>query len=83
MLVFSCGAGLVSPVALARAVSVDPAVTGSAAGLYGFTQMLVGAVCTSLVTLGSSPALATAIILVGAVVFAGGAFALGARAGAR
>jgi len=83
MLVFSCGAGLVSPVALAKTVSVDPALTGSAAGLYGFTQMLVGAVCTSLATLGSSPALATAIILVGAVVFAGGAFTLGTRAGPR
>jgi len=67
MFVFTCGAGLTSPNALTRAVSVNPQLTGSAAGLYGFTQMMIGAICTSLVALGSDPALAAALILVGAM----------------
>ncbi|MBB3178015.1 multidrug effflux MFS transporter [Variovorax sp. Sphag1AA] len=77
MLVFTCGAGLSSPVALARAVSVEPALTGSAAGLYGFTQMLVGAICTSLVTIGSNPAMSAACVMVAAVLLAAGGFAYG------
>jgi len=38
-------------------------VIGSASGLYGFSQMGVGAICTALVGLGSDPALTAAIIL--------------------
>lgn len=63
MFVFGMGAGIASPAALTQAISVNPQVIGSASGLYGFSQMGVGAICTALVGLGSDPALAAAIIL--------------------
>ncbi len=74
MFVFTCGAGLTSPNALTRAVSVNPQLTGSAAGLYGFTQMIIGAICTSLVSFGNDPALAAALVLVGAMAVSQAAF---------
>ena len=66
LFVFTLGVGVASPAALTEAISVNPRVTGSASGLYGFTQMAVGAVCTALAGLGSNPALATGLVLVGA-----------------
>ena len=63
MFVFGMGAGIASPAALTQAISVNPHVIGSASGLYGFSQMGVGALCTALVGLGSDPALTAAIIL--------------------
>ncbi|MBC9180134.1 multidrug effflux MFS transporter [Pseudoroseomonas ludipueritiae] len=66
MFVFTLGAGIASPAALTQAISVDPQVIGSASGLYGFTQMAVGAVCTALAGLGQDPALAAALVLAGA-----------------
>jgi len=66
MFVFSLGAGIASPAALTLAISVDPEIIGSASGLYGFTQMVVGAACTALAGLGSDPALAAALVLSGA-----------------
>jgi DHA1 family bicyclomycin/chloramphenicol resistance-like MFS transporter len=63
MFVFGVGAGIASPAALSQAISVNPQVIGSASGLYGFSQMGVGAICTALVGLGSDPALTAAIIL--------------------
>ena len=63
MFVFGMGAGIASPAALSQAISVNPQVIGSASGLYGFSQMGVGAICTALVGLGSDPALTAAIIL--------------------
>jgi DHA1 family bicyclomycin/chloramphenicol resistance-like MFS transporter len=63
MFVFGMGAGVASPAALTQAISVNPQVIGSASGLYGFSQMGVGAICTALVGLGSDPALSAAIIL--------------------
>jgi len=63
MFVFGVGAGIASPAALTQAISVNPHVIGSASGLYGFSQMGVGAVCTALVGLGGDPALTAAIIL--------------------
>jgi len=66
MFVFGIGAGVASPSALTQAISVNPAVIGSASGLYGFSQMGVGAICTALVGFGTNPALAAAVILVGA-----------------
>ncbi|WP_297831848.1 multidrug effflux MFS transporter, partial [Pseudomonas sp.] len=53
---FAVGAGLASPAALSRALSVDAHLTGSAAGLYGFLQMAVGALCTFAVGFGRDPA---------------------------
>jgi len=66
MFVFGMGAGIASPAALTQAISVNPHVIGSASGLYGFSQMGVGAICTALVALGSDPALTAAIILAAA-----------------
>jgi DHA1 family bicyclomycin/chloramphenicol resistance-like MFS transporter len=66
MFMFTLGAGIASPAALTEAISVNPLVTGSASGLYGFTQMAVGALCTALAGLGDDPALAAAIVLVAA-----------------
>ncbi len=64
--VFALGAGVASPLALTSAISLNPKVIGSASGLYGFTQMAVGGICTALVGLGHDPALATALVLSGA-----------------
>jgi len=66
MFVFGMGAGVASPAALTQAIGVNPQVIGSASGLYGFSQMGVGAICTALVGLGSDPALTAAIILAAA-----------------
>jgi DHA1 family bicyclomycin/chloramphenicol resistance-like MFS transporter len=42
---------------------VNSKTIGSASGLYGFMQMVIGAICTSLSGLGNNPALAAALIL--------------------
>jgi MFS transporter, DHA1 family, multidrug resistance protein len=63
MVVFTIGVGIASPAALTQAVSVNPLVIGSASGLYGFTQMAVGALCTAAAGFGSNPALAAALVL--------------------
>lgn len=64
------GAGVASPAALAETLNVDPLMAGSISGLYGFTQMIIGAICTALSGLGGDPAFAT-----GAVLLAAGALA--------
>jgi len=46
VVVFMIGAGMASPFALSGAVSVNPHLIGAASGLYGFTQMAYGALCT-------------------------------------
>lgn len=79
MFVFGIGAGIASPAALTQAISVNPEVIGSASGLYGFSQMGVGAICTALVGTGHDPALTAAIILVGAGVIGQAAFWLALR----
>jgi DHA1 family bicyclomycin/chloramphenicol resistance-like MFS transporter len=66
MFVFTLGVGIAAPAALTQAISVNPHVIGSASGLYGFTQMAVGGLCTALAGVGSDPALATAIVLAAA-----------------
>src|SRR5947209_14600209 len=58
-----CSGRLVNPAALTKAVSVNPRVIGSAAGLYGFGQMFVGAVCTTLSGVGPDPMLSSALIM--------------------
>ena len=63
MFLFTLGVGTAAPAALAQALGVNPIVIGSASGLYGFTQMAVGALCTALAGLGSDPALAAALVL--------------------
>lgn len=43
---FMVGAGMASPFAITGAVSVNPQAIGAASGLYGFTQMTYGVLCT-------------------------------------
>ena len=43
MVLFSFGNGLGLPNAMAGAISVDPSIAGTASGLLGFAQMMVGA----------------------------------------
>jgi DHA1 family bicyclomycin/chloramphenicol resistance-like MFS transporter len=80
MLMFTFGVGIAGPTALAEAISVNPHVVGSASGVYGFTQMMVGAICTSLASVGSSPALASALVLAAAGLLAQAAFWVAVRA---
>ena len=66
MFFYTFGCGMAGPISLTLAVGVNPLVIGSASGLYGALQMAVGALCTALAGLGSSPALSTALVLAGA-----------------
>ena len=79
MFLFTVGSAVASPAALTKAISVNPHVTGSASGLYGCTQMAVGAICSALVGLGSDPGLAAGLVLVVAGIIGQGAFWLAAR----
>lgn len=60
-LVMTMGAGMSSPAALSRSLTAVPWLVGSAAGLYGFGQMAMGALGTMLVGHGSDPAVACAV----------------------
>src|SRR5690606_6408603 len=66
MFFYALGAGTTSPAALTKALSINPNVVGSAAGLYGFTQMTIGALCTWLVGFGHDAAISAGLVLVGA-----------------
>jgi DHA1 family bicyclomycin/chloramphenicol resistance-like MFS transporter len=79
MFLFTVGVGSASPAALTQAISVDPQVIGSASGLYGFTQMVVGAFCTTLAGIGSNPALSSALVLAASGVVAQISFAMALR----
>jgi DHA1 family bicyclomycin/chloramphenicol resistance-like MFS transporter len=68
MMVFVIGSGLASPAALSKTLAVPAQQVGAAAGLYGFSQMALGAVFTTLVGLGDNPAMAAAVVLLGAAV---------------
>lgn len=63
LFIFMFGSGMGGPASITLAIGVNTRVIGSASGLYGFTQMFIGAVCTALVGLGHNPALAAATIL--------------------
>lgn len=79
MLFFTCGCGMTSPAALGKAVNVDPGLVGSAAGLYGFSQMAIGAICTTLAAVGHHPALAAATVMVVATGLSQAAFTIALR----
>ena len=79
MLFFTCGCGMTSPAALAKAVSVNPRLVGSASGLYGFTQMGIGAACTALAAVGHDPALSALTVMVAASVLAQVSFTVALR----
>lgn len=79
MLAFNIGVGVAAPAALTQAVSVNPRVIGSASGLYGFTQMAVGAICTAAAGFGGDPARAAAILLTLAGIIAPHSFWIATR----
>ncbi|WP_085933562.1 multidrug effflux MFS transporter [Enhydrobacter aerosaccus] len=79
MFLFAAGAGIASPAAMTQAISVNPKVVGSASGLYGFSQMGVGAACSAITGLGSNPALSAALVLVAAGVIAQASFWIAVR----
>jgi len=81
MLLFTYGAGMASPAALAQSLSVNPEVAGSASGLYGFAQMAIGALCTALISFGSNASLSAGLVLLGAAVLAQLCFWIGLLAG--
>jgi DHA1 family bicyclomycin/chloramphenicol resistance-like MFS transporter len=76
MFILTCGAGMVAPLALAGAMSVDASAAGSASGLYGCSQMVVGAICSGLAGIGSDHAIAAAGTMFGAGIAALIAFRL-------
>jgi DHA1 family bicyclomycin/chloramphenicol resistance-like MFS transporter len=80
---FTCGIGAASPVGLAKAISVNPKLIGSAAGLYGFSQMALGAIFTWFAALGHNPARAAATVLTVAVVLGQISFWIGLKSGRR
>jgi DHA1 family bicyclomycin/chloramphenicol resistance-like MFS transporter len=79
MIAYCVGAGLCSPAVSTLSISVDARLIGSAAGLYGFMQMAVGAACTTLAGLGRDPAVAAGMVLVGAALLAQLAFRVALR----
>ena len=83
MFIFTVGAGLAGPMALTEAISADPKVIGSAAGLYGFIQMAIGAICTALTGFSINAALNTAVVLLGAQIVAQIAFWIATSAARR
>jgi DHA1 family bicyclomycin/chloramphenicol resistance-like MFS transporter len=62
-MLFTFGAGIASAPALAEALSVEPQLAGSASGFYGFIQMAVGALATSLAGLAGQPSLGAGLVL--------------------
>ena len=70
MFAFSVGVGAAAPAALIKAISVNPRVTGTASGLYGTVQMAVAGVLVTVASWGANPALASALVLLGAGVVA-------------
>lgn len=63
MMIYTLGAGVTSPAALTKALGVHTDLTGSSAGVYGFSQMAVGGICTFSASLGSNPALSAFTVL--------------------
>lgn len=63
MFFYCVGTGMCGPAALAKAMSIQPAVAGSASGLYGAGQMVIGALCTSVVGHAQDLGLAAACVL--------------------
>ena len=79
MLLYNVGVGCAGPAALVQAMSVNRHVLGSASGLYGFTQMAVGAALTAFAGLGRDPALSAGVVLVLAGIVAQASFWIAIR----
>jgi MFS transporter, DHA1 family, multidrug resistance protein len=80
VVLFMVGAGMASPFALSGAVSINPHAIGAASGLYGFTQMAYGAVCTVIVEVWHPGSVLTvAVVLLGSAVAGQVALSLAVR----
>jgi DHA1 family bicyclomycin/chloramphenicol resistance-like MFS transporter len=80
VVLFMVGAGMASPFALSGAVSVNPHAIGAASGLYGFTQMAYGALCTVAVEVWRPGSVFTvAVVLLGSAVLGQAALSLAVR----
>ena len=80
VVVFMVGAGMASPFALSGAVSVNTHAIGAASGLYGFTQMAYGALCTIVVEVWRPGSVFTvAVVLLGSAVLGQVALSLAVR----
>ena len=78
---FMVGAGMASPFALAGSVSVNPQMIGAASGLYGFTQMSYGMLCTIVVeTWHPGAVYPVAAVLLGSALLGQTAMAIATRA---
>lgn len=77
---FTLGSGMASPFALAGSVSVNPRTIGAASGLYGFSQMGYGMLCTIAVELWHPGAVyPVALIMLGSVLVGQAIVTLGTR----
>jgi MFS transporter, DHA1 family, multidrug resistance protein len=81
MAIFTAGCGSTSPLAIAKAISGDSRMVGSAAGLFGCTQLAVGGLCATLASLGGRPSLSAVVVMAVSNTLA--RFAFRAAAGAR
>jgi DHA1 family bicyclomycin/chloramphenicol resistance-like MFS transporter len=80
IVVFMVGAGMASPFAISGAVSINPHAIGAASGLYGFTQMAYGALCTVIVEVWRPGSVFTvAAVLLGSTVLGQIALSLAVR----
>ena len=66
MFLHALGAGICSPVVSVQVLGVMPRLIGSASGLFGCVQMLIGALCAALVTLHPDAALAASSVMLAA-----------------
>jgi DHA1 family bicyclomycin/chloramphenicol resistance-like MFS transporter len=82
LVLYSAGVGATSPVALASAIGTHPQMIGAASGLYGFTQMSFGALCTLVVGFWpGNQALTASAVLLGATLAGQLAFIAAGRQG--
>ena len=80
IVLFMVGAGMASPFALSGAVSVNPHAIGAASGLYGFTQMAYGALCTLIVEVWRPGSVLTvAVVLLASALLGQAALSLAVR----
>lgn len=80
MTVYCMCIGAANPILTARVMSVNPRVTGSSIGLYGFVQMAFGALCSTLAGVGRDHAVTALTVLVTASLVAQIAFRVAMRA---
>jgi DHA1 family bicyclomycin/chloramphenicol resistance-like MFS transporter len=82
MVIVTIGFGIASALAITGALSSAPDAIGAASGLYGFSQMAVGALCTLLVGIWPADhAVAAASVMLIAMLIGRGALTVATRRG--